>query len=181
MRKITAIFFLLVLLFSAGGYRIAISLLEKNVDQKLEAKIDQRDYDESKLIEIRVALNMPYQERYSDFERQYGEIEMNGKMYSYVQRKIDGDVVIFKCIPNEAKQELKGVHDQLTGANSSAGDHNGNQNGKIALIKTMLGDFEQQHAFLPETPFTAALQHFTAHTYNLPLFSPVAEYQPPEC
>ena len=170
-----------MLLFNAGGYRIVLSLLQKQADQKLEAKIDQRDYDESQLIEIRVALNMPYQERYSDFERQYGEIEMNGKMYSYVKRKIEGDVVIFKCIANDKKQELKKAHNELARSNSSSDmDHNGKHAGS-SLIKTLLGDYEQQSIQIPDVTFNVVLKHFTAHTYTLPSFSPEAAYQPPEC
>jgi hypothetical protein len=170
-----------VLLFNAGGYRIALSLLQQQADKKLEAKIDQRDYDESQLIEIRVALNMPYQERYSDFERQYGEIEMNGKMYSYVKRKIEGDVVIFKCIANEAKQELNKAHNELARSNSASDmDHNGKQAGN-SLMKTLLGDYEQHNTQLPEVAVNNVLKHFTAHTYTLPNISPEAAYQPPEC
>jgi hypothetical protein len=182
LKKITAILFLLILLFNAGGYRIAMSLLEHRADKKLEAKIDERDYDESQLIEIRVALNMPYQERYSDFERQYGEIEMNGKMYSYVKRKIEGDVVIFKCIPNEAKQELKQTQGALAKANSASDmEHNGKSSPVKSLLKTMLGDYEQQTALQSVVPFNDVLTHFTAHTYNIPAVSPEAAYQPPEC
>lgn len=159
-----------------------MSWLEKNADKKLEAKIDERDYDESQLIEIRVALNMPYQERYSDFERQYGEIEMNGKMYSYVKRKIEGDVVIFKCIPNEAKQELKQTRDALAKANSGADMEKGGKPSPVkSLVKTMLGDYEPQPASHAAVSIKDVLTHFTAHTYALPSVSPEAAYQPPEC
>ncbi len=169
------------MLFNAGGYRIALSLLQQQADKKLEAKIDQREYDESQLIEIRVALNMPYQERYSDFERQYGEIEMNGKMYSYVKRKIEGDVVIFKCIANDTKQELKKANNELARSNSGSDmDHNGRQSGN-SLMKTLLGDYESHTTQLPAIAFNDVLKHFTAHTYTLPSVSPDATYQPPEC
>lgn len=159
-----------------------MSLLEHHADKKLEAKIDERDYDESQLIEIRVALNMPYQERYSDFERQYGEIEMNGKMYSYVKRKIDGDVVIFKCIPNEAKQELKQTQSELAKANSAADmDHGGKPSPVKSLVKTMLGDYEPLAVQQSAVPLKNVLKHFTAHTYNIPTVSPEAACLPPEC
>ena len=106
MRKTAAILLTLILLFNLCGYRILINFLQQKADTKLETRIDNSEYDESQLIEIRVLMNMPYQQRYTAFERHYGEIEIDGKSYTYVKRKIEGDVLILKCIVNQSKEEL---------------------------------------------------------------------------
>ena len=49
-------------------------------NQHLEALLDKSDYDESQLIELKVAMNLPYQTSRSSFERYDGEIELNGTM-----------------------------------------------------------------------------------------------------
>ena len=118
LRKTAAIFLMLVLLFNIGGYRVAIHFVQEQADLELEFRLDQSDYEESQLIEIEVALNMPYQERFTEFERHYGEIEIDGKAYTYVKRKIQGDKVIFKCIPNESREQLQTIENDLAQSNS---------------------------------------------------------------
>lgn len=73
----------------------------------MEAKLDNKEYDESQLIEIKVALNVPYQNDQSEFERHYGEMEVDGKYYTYVKRKIENGYLILKCIPNSDKEKIK--------------------------------------------------------------------------
>jgi hypothetical protein len=80
-------------------------VLSTKADSHLETQIDNFDYDESQLVEIRVDLNIPYQERYTEFERQYGEITIDGKPYTYVMRKMEGTVLILKCLHNIYKEK----------------------------------------------------------------------------
>jgi hypothetical protein len=146
VRKITAILLMLVLVFNFYGYRIVISLLQNKADQKLETRIDNKDYNESQLIELRVSLNMPYQERYTEFERHYGEINIDGKLYTYVKRKIEGDVLVLKCIANESKQQLKQTANDLTKSNSGQ-DQENNSKKHIASFKPFASDFDDTNQF----------------------------------
>ncbi len=146
MRKIAAILLLLILAFNFGGYRLIISLLEKRADVKLEAQIDNIEYSETQLIEIRVPLNMPYQERYTDFERHYGEINIEGKLYTYVKRKIEGNVLVLKCIANESKQQLKQTANEL--AKSNTGQDQDNSGKKQSnTLKSVSTDFDDKNHF----------------------------------
>lgn len=140
LRKTAAIFLMLVLLFNIGGYRVAIYFVQEQADLELESRLDQSDYEESQLIEIEVALNMPYQERFTEFERHYGEIEIDGKAYTYVKRKIQGDKVIFKCIPNESKEQLQTIENDL--AQSNSGREGSNRT--PTFLKITMTEFEQQ-------------------------------------
>lgn len=106
MRKIAAILLLFIFFFNLCGYRIIISILQTKADQKLEVLIDNNRYTDEELVEMRVALNMPYQHRFTEFERHYGQISIDGKDYTYVKRKIEGDVLILKCIPNNSRTQL---------------------------------------------------------------------------
>jgi hypothetical protein len=63
------------LFFNWYGYRIVTTILTKDADKQLEVQLDNQQYDETQLIEIRIALNVPYQNDQAEFERHYGEIK----------------------------------------------------------------------------------------------------------
>lgn len=107
MKRIAAILLIVILFFNWYGYKVITAFLQKKANQHLEARLDNNDYDESQLIEIRVALDMPYQISQAEFERQYGEIEIEGKSYTYVKRKIEDGYLILKCIYNNSKDRIK--------------------------------------------------------------------------
>lgn len=50
---------------------------------------------------------MPYQASQTEFERHYGEIEIDGKSYTYVKRKIEDGYLVLKCIYNNSKENIK--------------------------------------------------------------------------
>lgn len=118
MKKAFAILFIAVLFFNTGAYQFFIHWLQKKSSTRLVSAIDDHHYEEAQLVEIRLPLHMPYQERYTEFERHYGEIEIGGRSYTYVKSKIQGDLLILKCIPNRAKEELKAIGDGLTQSNA---------------------------------------------------------------
>ncbi len=184
MRKIIAICFCAILLFSTGGYHPFISLLQQKADRNLESLLDQDVYDESSLIEIRVPLNMPYQQRYTGFERHYGNIEVDGQSYTYVKKKIDGDVVIFQCIPNISRQQLKDMRFDLTRANSTlASTEEGPQKQQQPTPgKNSLTDFDDQlhNAAIALSDARESREFHTVH------YAPVdrngkVPHAPPEC
>lgn len=107
MKKIAAILLIAILFFNWYGYRIVTAILTRGADKQLEVRLDNQDYDESQLIEVRIALNVPYQNDQSEFERHYGEMEVNGKYYTYVKRKIENGYLVLKCIPNNSKEKIK--------------------------------------------------------------------------
>jgi hypothetical protein len=183
LRKIASILLILILFFNLGGYRVIIPLLQQQSDRKLEALLDNNDYDESQLIEVRVSLNMPYQQRFTKFERHYGQIEIDGKLYTYVKSRIEGDVAIFKCIANESGQQLKSIKDDLTKANSGADmDHPGQSKQSPSFAKNVLSDYDDQNQLLSAVSF-AVVSAVTASdfSFNIPDRNINTPHQPPEC
>ena len=146
MRRFAAILLILILLFNIGGYRFLITSLQIKADNRLESVIDNQEYNDADLIEIRVALQMPYQDRYTDFERHYGEINIDGKAFTYVKRKIAGDVLILKCIANSSKQQLNNTSDELTKANSGQ-DRDNTGKKQASVVKVFSGDFDDKNQF----------------------------------
>ena len=138
-----------LLLFNWLGYKLVIHYVQNKADRQLEARIDLNEYDESQLIEMRVPLNMPYQNNSSEFERHYGEIRIDGKYYTYVKRKIEDGILILKCLPNTQKEILKNTDNILFQANNGIDQE---QNGKapvspfVKVIKCFLSDYDNSFA-----------------------------------
>ena len=86
MKKLAAILLVALLFFNWYGYRLITDYMQQRSDAQLEARLDQNDYDESQLIELRVPLNLPYHNDWTEFERYDGEVEIEGVHYKYVKR-----------------------------------------------------------------------------------------------
>jgi hypothetical protein len=179
LRKTAAILFILVLAFNLCGYRFVISLLQQKADSRLESRIDNNEYDESQLVEMRVQLDLPYQTRFTDFERHYGEIVINGKAYTYVKRKMEGDVLVLKCIANESKQQLSKTADNLARTNSGQ-DQENNGKKQTAAVKTFSGDFDDKNQFC-NLDIAVILNriHSVSHTASLADVLILTPHQPP--
>lgn len=81
--------------------------MQKHANNRLEANLDNGRYDESQLIELKVAVNLPYQTSWASYQRYDGEIEINGVKYKYVKRKLVNDTLYLKCIPNQKEMALQ--------------------------------------------------------------------------
>ena len=80
--------------------------MQQKTDKKLEARLDNHSYDESQLIELKIAIHLPYQTSWTSYQRYDGEITIDGVMYKYVKRKLANDTLYLMCIPNSAKMRL---------------------------------------------------------------------------
>lgn len=108
MKKTASILLLALLSFNWIGYRFVTGLLEQQALREVTAQIDQQQYDESSLIELRIPLNAPYLSGLSnEFERYDGELEIDGIHYNYVKRKIDNGELVLMCLPNETQTRLQ--------------------------------------------------------------------------
>lgn len=184
MKKVAAILLMCLLLFSWYGYRFVTNYLQKKADRLLESRIDVNDYDESQLIEIKVALNMPYQNNWTDYERHYGEIDINGKIYTYVKRKIEGGYLILKCIPNIAKQNIRNADNILFKMNNGLDQEHSSSKNNLPInivIKNFLSDYDDFSSDYNLTTFSSSEKHYLGYrdSFFNSITLPVAE-QPPD-
>lgn len=107
MRKSATIILLLVLVFNMIGYRAWFYYAEQRSDAAIESRLDKNQYNETDLVSLTIPLNNPYQIDQKTFERVNGEINLSGKTFRYVKRKVaDGNLVLL-CIPDGHKMMLK--------------------------------------------------------------------------
>jgi hypothetical protein len=108
LKKSAAILLLGILLFNGWGYRLLTSYMESRANHQLEAQLDDDQYDESQLISIRLpATDLSYYNNSFQYERIYGEIEIQGLRYEYCKRRILNDSIEFLCIPNQVAMKMQ--------------------------------------------------------------------------
>ncbi len=73
----------------------------------MEARLDAREYNEEDLVEMKIPINLPYQNNWKNYERYDGEISFKGRQYKYVKRKITNDTLYILVAPNKAKENIK--------------------------------------------------------------------------
>jgi hypothetical protein len=128
MRKSASIILLLILLFNMIGYRAWFYYAEKKADAVMEARIDKDQYDENDLVILQIPLYNPYQLEQKTFERANGEVNINGKTFKYVKRKVsDGNLILLcladnhKTVLKKAKSDYENVPNDLTTNSKNSG------------------------------------------------------------
>jgi hypothetical protein len=113
LKTITAILFLFLMQFNLIGYQLCFYYVQKQADLELQATLDKQHYNRDDLITLRVPLALPYQTDWKEFERVNGEIEINGKVYKYVERKIVNGEMVLLCIPDNNRSRLENAKEEF--------------------------------------------------------------------
>jgi hypothetical protein len=183
MKRAAAILLLIIFLFNWFGYRLLSDYLQHRSDARLEAQLDQQQYNEASLIEIRVPLNMPYQSISSSYERYDGEIEFNGIHYKYVKRKVENGELVLLCLPNENRMRLQNSRDEFFKLVNDLQHNSQSKNSTPASsIKNPVTEYWQQQNNWQLQALAAQLHHYTGYAIVIPT-SPlvITPAQPPEC
>jgi hypothetical protein len=185
LKKIAAILLLGILLFNWMGYRFLTSYLEERVNQQLDARLDNNNYDESDLISIKVANNLPYTNS-KEFERVSGQIEIAGIQYNYVKIKVAADSLELLCIPNHDVTRMRASKDEFF---RQVNDLQRNSQGKkadnhSASSKSFSVDSYTANDMLSldHPDFTNVGKAYQLYSFFLPsCYSPIAEQPPDIC
>ncbi|HVZ97329.1 MAG TPA: hypothetical protein VG847_10665 [Chitinophagaceae bacterium] len=145
VKKITALFFLLIFMFNLFGYRIFLTQMQKKADQQLEARLDNDSYDDAQLVELKVPLNLPYTNSYSGYARCDGQIDISGTLYKYVKRKIVNDTLYLMCIPNTQAMHFEVVKNDFFKMVNDLGMNKNSQKSSDSknISKNQQSDYDQ--------------------------------------
>ena len=133
MKKLLAIVLLTIYLFNLTGYSLLFQRLMNNADTQLVHSLDNNTYNDKDLVEVKVALNMPYLTTAKDFVRVDGTLELNVVQYNYVKRKVAGDTLYLLCLPNFLKTQLNNAKTDF--AKAAADIPNSKKNAETSLTK----------------------------------------------
>ncbi|MBL7696776.1 MAG: hypothetical protein JNK79_01395 [Chitinophagaceae bacterium] len=106
MKRLLILVLLSLYLFNLSGYFLYYKYFIYHTDRQAVQQIDNRLYDESELMEIKILLNLPYLTSQGQYERVDGNLEHEGIYYNYVERKVNNDTLYLKCRRNTTKTDL---------------------------------------------------------------------------
>lgn len=168
-------------LFNLAGYSLLFQYFIEQSDKQLVQQLDNNHYNESELIELKVALNMPYFTGGSEeYERYDGAIEFNGAHYNYVKRKVQHDTLYVMCLPNTAKTKLYAARNDYA---KQANDIplNGKSEGTSGKKNAEVNEYDQQlQVYSIQTPVISVKQQ--SHRFASHLIHPFIDdnYRPPQ-
>lgn len=148
LKRLTAILLVLLFLFNLAGYRLFFLYIQLRADASYITAIDNNRYDESQMITLKVDLDMPYLPENSGFERVNGEINVDGKIYKFVKRRIYNGQLVLLCLPDERKAKIRAATDNyFADSNDLPGANDQTTTPKTNIAKHLVTDFD--HHYLP--------------------------------
>jgi hypothetical protein len=182
LKSLTAILLLFLLAFNWVGYRMFMNLLEQKASLSLQQQLDNEQYDDKNLVEVKIPINLPYLSNWSSFEKFQGETEINGIYYKYVKRRLVNDTLILLCIPNTEKNELRIARsDFFKQVNDLPSNNNKTSSGKDQVSKAPTVDYLLNDASIEIVANNALPLHHSAYSDKLSLISRLVAEQPPDC
>lgn len=173
-----------LLLFNWFGYRVLTSFLEERASNRLEISVTNNDYDESRLISIKIPVSyLLYYSIPKTFERVDGQVEIQGVEYRYVKRRILKDSLELLCIPNPALMKLKAASIEIfrfvndlyhEGSDKSTNSHHGSSKSFSPDNYTLISTYSLDK---PGLPVPAIQFHYLPGTSS---HHHIVAEQPPE-
>lgn len=162
---------------------MVFSYLEKKAFKDLTVNIETKNFDENNLVEIKIALNMPYVSD-KEYETAYGETVLKGVHYQYVKRKIENNILYLMCLPNEAKIVLAETKTNIEKNNAEAGNTNSKHKSPFQkILKSTQTEYVQNH-YLYQLDFieikNSSCVLNNRNTKLSSLFTSLTPSQPPE-
>lgn len=168
--------------FNWYGYRLFMNLLEQKASTSLQQQLDQNQYDDKNLVEVKIPVNMPYLTNWNSFEKYEGETEINGVHYKFVKRKLVNDTLVLLCIPNETKNELRTAQsDYFKMVNDLQSQNKKSNSGKDHTVKVPFTDYLLKDYHIATIPGDLYLQHHAFYLDRSTYLSQKVAEQPPDC
>jgi hypothetical protein len=84
------------------------------MESKLELRLDNDQYDPSRLVHIKVSADrLPYSNSSTNFDRTDGQIDIGSIHYRYVGKRLYNDSVEFLCLPDQETSRLHTARDDF--------------------------------------------------------------------
>ena len=145
-RKLAAILLLCLFVFNTIGYRLLVTVAIDKADESLEQSLDNKTYDDGDIFLVKLAMSLPYQTTRSvNYDRVDGEVNVNGEIYRYVQRKVDNDTLYLQCIRHTEKTAIQQKANDYFGKTADVAANSANSkkgaNNHTITIKYSVSDF----------------------------------------
>lgn len=106
MKRFFAIVLLSVHVFYLGGYALVFQYFIRRADEQMVKQVFDNKIDATKLVLLKIPVNMPTVTDWSDYEVITGQIQLKNAYYTYVRMKLTRDTMYFICLANKTKTRL---------------------------------------------------------------------------
>lgn len=106
MKRFFAIALLSIHLFNLGGYTLLYQYFIHRADVQMVKQVYDNKLDNTKLVELKIPVNMPTITDWSDYEVVAGQIQLKDAYYNYVRLRMTRDTMYFICFANTTKTRL---------------------------------------------------------------------------
>lgn len=183
LKKLAAIILLILLLFNLVGYRFLFSYVQAISDTHFQTTLNERKYKDEDLICIKAPLSLPYQNDWTQFERVDGEIEIEGKIYKFVKRKVVNGEVVLMCLPDQKRMRIETAKESFfqLASNLSFDNHSTKNSISVYSGKFQVQPVVQDKAIVYEPFFPAQLfTYYTDRDYLLSYYKLQPPTPPPD-
>jgi hypothetical protein len=172
------------LFFNWYGYQLLSDYWQNCAERRLEASLDQNNYDGSALISFKVPVtSLAYYTNSSGYERVNGQIDINGVRYQYVKRRIFGDSLEVVCLPNITSMKLQTASNEFFRQVNDLQQQNQGKKNSTHPVKNNSKDYRPAAtgSIVPDALAEAVVKVATLYAPSrLPsIYAPTAE-NPPE-
>jgi hypothetical protein len=184
MKRFVAILLMGVLFFNWYGYQLLNDYWQNLAERRLEASLDQNNYDGSALISFKVPVtSLAYYTNSSGYERVNGQIDINGVRFQYVKRRIFGDSLEVVCLPNITSMKLQTASNEFFRQVNDLQQQNQGKKNSTHTVKNNSKDYRPAATgfIVPDALAEAVVKVTTLYAPSrLPsVYAPTAE-NPPE-
>lgn len=107
MKRVFALFMMLLFLLNVLGYYGVLEGLQLKNKQNLQALFDSDEYERQHEVTIKVPLTVPYASDSKEYTRVDGEFEHQGEIYRMVKQKLQSDTLYIVCVKDETSRDIK--------------------------------------------------------------------------
>jgi hypothetical protein len=106
LKRLAAIVLLSIHLFFTGGYTLVFQYFISRADSRMVKQVYQNKIDDKKLVLLKIPVNMPTVNDWTEYETVAGQIQLKDAYYNYVKLKMTRDTMYLVCYANTAKTQL---------------------------------------------------------------------------
>ncbi len=97
---------LVAILFNSGGYDLFFRYMIGRSDNKIINRINQNHYRNSDLVEVKIPVNLPTLQDWTEYEQVSGQVQFKNNKYNYAEIKMTRDTLYLLVIPNHDRTKL---------------------------------------------------------------------------
>jgi hypothetical protein len=136
---------LITVLFNLGGYSLLFEYMIYRSDSNIIYQINHNNYHNSDLVEVKIPVNLPTMQDWTDFQKISGQVQFKNNKYNYAEIKMTRDTLYLLVIPNHDRTKL--VNANIIYA-KQVNDIPVNKKSHLPLIKKSISDSEYNYTML---------------------------------